>query len=189
MESNRNIDPEFLEIIRLKKLKYYEAATGGAVLGGLLGAILIAGYCLADYPVVAALCSLFDFSAMVLVAYFFSRRYGALRGRYGLSFAQGFGFIILLMFFAGLIYGTVAFFMMSQIAPDYYNAMFQKAIEQWTASETERTEMKAGVRAMMDSPVFIISVSVLSVMLYGLFIGMLTAVFTKRPPETTGSNE
>ena len=182
MALNQDIHPDILEIIRLKKLKYYEAATGGAVLGGALGGTLIIGYWLSDYTITATLCSFFDFFSMVLVAYLFTRRYGLLRDKYGLSFSQGFSFILLLMFFAGLIYGAVAFFMMSQFAPDYYSAMFQKAIEQWTSSETERAEMKEGVYAMMNSPFFIISISVISVMLYGLFIGMLTAVFTKRPP-------
>ena len=163
-----------------------QALAGGLILGIALFVWDWIGYRL-DLPVGSpAMASLVQFGLMIAGIVYFTQRLREQRGpALGLSYGQAFGFVLALMFCAGLVYGAGLYFLHVVIAPDYFGQIVQASLENssYSALFQANPDMERMMFAMLGNPFFYLFVGIFTLMIYGGPIGLIACAFRGRPAD------
>lgn len=183
--SNNNLPPDIQTLIKLSKLKYYQAATSGAVLAVVLS-LLFAVNSMFELPLgVRALLSLLEFTFIILITYKSTKKYARLRGTYGLTFVQSIGYISLMMAFCGIIYGAVMYFMTFEIMPDYYKNM----LETLQLTPEQKEYITTQLQILSDSPMSMVFNFMIVMYIGGLFLGLIISAYTRTDRKNNTNNQ
>lgn len=167
----------------ITQVRNREAATAGLVLGLALSLIVILDYSFALSLKSNSLLSILNFLLISGILYIFTRRYGGLRGKLGMTYGNGYGFILLTMIYAGVIHGALFFIQSNYIDPIYYDKIQeQMIITNPNLTDVQKDSALLLLKGVMKNPVVVIISTILSTLLMGSFIGLIVAVFTKRAP-------
>ncbi|MFI3321020.1 MAG: DUF4199 domain-containing protein [Rikenellaceae bacterium] len=174
-----------MDAIELTKARNREAATGGVVLGVTLYLLVLVDYfsnLSINAGYIVSICNIFIICGLL---YRFAVRYRNIRGvEMGMSYGTVYGFILLVMMFAGMIYGVLYFLQTNVIDPTYYTDLQnQIIINNDTLSDEQKDKMLNAVQEAMSNPFIVIVSSVFSTILTGAFFGLIVSAFIKREPK------
>ncbi len=169
----------------LRATRNKDAATGGFYIGLAMFTMVLVRYFLPSTEVVEGIIGVVEFGGMAWLLYFFTIRYGKKRGDFGMGYASAYGFVIFLMLFAGIIYGSLAFVQTNIIDPEHYTAIQETVIKNNTGFTEEQKELAlmAISSGLMNNPIVVIISHMLSTLLYGAMLGLVIASLAKRPPK------
>jgi hypothetical protein len=171
------------------------AAKNGGIIGIVLMALLIIDWQLKISLHGNTAMSFLQIAILVALLCIFTRRKADSMGDAGMSYGKCLGYIVSMMFFAGIIIGVFQYIMQNYIAIDYYreimdNAMLQSGIDMNSPAFERGMAM---TQKLQRSPVFVTLVTMLTMMFYGGVIGLIASAFLKRNPnifaDTHESNE
>lgn len=164
-----------------KQTLWSGAAKTGLILGVLLIAISALNFLFTDMPGLALLINLIEFVAIIAIVWLSTRRYSMNFSKSeGFSYAQALGYIMVIMSFTGFIAGFGQYFMQVKIAPEYYNTMLDQALE-ITKLDVSKEEV-AQAKELSQNILYLTFSWVVTMVMYGGFMGLIMAVFLKRPP-------
>ncbi|MEG1635634.1 MAG: DUF4199 domain-containing protein, partial [Rikenellaceae bacterium] len=127
--------------------------------------------------------SILNFALIAGLLYYFTKRYGIARGDLGMTYGNGYSFILLTMIFAGIIYGALYFVQSNYIDPAYYkNLQEQVIINNPQLTDVQKDQALQVMSGVMSNPLVVIISTIFSTLLMGAFVGLVVAVFTKRAP-------
>lgn len=164
--------------------------TAGAILGLAYVLQMVAGYLLRDVMggFMGTVLNLLGFGAIVAVLLFFGRRSAGIRDVEGAGYSYGaaFGFSLLVLMLAGVMVGVCQWVLQNVVDPVYYNAIYQKSLESMIAvgkmSDDQQQIMRQSAQ-IMRSVWGMIGASLLSMLLQGGLVALLTAAYVKRPAQ------
>ena len=166
----------------LKKTAWREAATGGLILGLVLVVVAVLEYYLRLDASKSWITGAVNFAAMVGISYGYGRRMADIYGDAGFTYVQGIVFILKIMFFAGILAGLGQFIMQNYVDPEYYREMIEVTLANQGFSDDMVEKTMEGMWAL-ENPVLMIFSGIFGMMVYGGFIGVVVAIFVKRPPK------
>lgn len=167
----------------ISQIRNREAATAGLVLGLTLFLVVILDYFFSFSLSASYVPSILNFLLIAGLLYIFTRRYGALRGKLGMTYGNGYGFILLTMIYAGIIYGALYFVQSNYIDPAYYkNLQEQVIMTNPKLTDAQKDQAIQVLGGLMNNPLVIIISTIFSTLLMGAFVGLIVAVFTKKAP-------
>jgi flagellar biosynthesis protein FliQ len=173
---------------KAKKSFWGEALKGGTIIGLLLVLIefITVGFSLRDAGV-AWITSLLNIAIIAYGSYHLTKRFSAGFVAEGFSYEKGLGFILSMMLFAGVIVGFGNYILQNFVFPDYYAAVYEQAMSMAGQMMGGGIEMEDMTLDMMNSvtrnPIMQVVSGVLSMLLEGIIIGLVVAIFTRRKPD------
>lgn len=171
----------------VEKSFWIDSAKAGCVLGLVLTVLLVISWGLSLDIEAAWFKNILGFFAIVATIYIYGKRRSVLYGDAGFTYGQSISFIITIMLFAGFLYGITCFLMQNHIAPDYYKEA--KDIALMEAGIDLDSEVAEFSMRLMKSLPFFIFLSILNMVIYGLFVGLLVSIFIKRPAKIFSDHE
>ena len=175
-----------------KRSFWADAAKGGTVIGFILFIFLFLSVKFAAGNTPSAAGTILwwlELITFTLAAYSFTKNRAAKYGQAGFTYGQGIGYIAAMMLFAGIIYGLGTYFVINHITPDTYMESLAATAERMSTlfGEQQTEEGMEIAERMLRSPFAMIMNGIFGLIIYGGFIGLFTAAFTKRLP-VTGTN-
>ena len=169
----------------IKAIRNKDAATGGLFIGLALFATVILNYILPYTETIVTITGIVNFAAMSGLLYYFTMQYGKKRGDFGMDYSTAYGFTILTMVFAGVIYGSLYFVQTSIVDPEFYTELQKTMITENTTYTNEYKDLalKTISSGIMSNPAVVIVSTILSTLLYGALLGLVIAALAKRPPK------
>lgn len=164
------------------KFFWNSAARGGAITGAILSLGVVASYMAEDPSMEAWINNIAVFAGFVMYGYFNGRRFSRGWGSEALPFSKAFGFTFSTFLFAGIIYGAVLYLMYNYIDPQYYQQVFQTAINNTELSPQLREQLIAANALNVGNPIVMIFSSLFSMALLGLLPALILAAFMRRGP-------
>lgn len=159
-----------------------EAAGGGLILGGVLAAILALSYGLDLYNKVSWAPGLLNFLAIVWITYARGRKLSVLAGREEpLSFGTVFGFMLLMLVFAGIIYGFGNYILQGLIDPEYFSRIIRDAYVAQGIAPEKAEEAVTEITGVQGNPLAMVFGNVLVLVLTGGLVSLVTAALARRP--------
>ncbi len=176
-----------MEEKEIRKFFWTEASKGGLFLGLALFVISLISYYFDLNFNYSGTVSIVQVVVISWFIYHFGRNVAVRRGdRLGFTYGQAMGFVLAMMLFTGIIFGVGEFFLQSVIDPEYYRDLYEAVLHNSTADE-ELIEKALEARALVDpflkNPLFMVISGVLSMILYGGFVGLIISAFLKRPAD------
>lgn len=167
------------------------AAKDGLIMGLLLCVVLVLGWLFRLEIEHSTVSSLLSFCVIGYCVFTFAKRRAEQYGKEGFTYSQSFGYIMAMALFAGFVLGGGYYLMNNFVAREYYQEIFNIGIEQArTQFEDEGLDDAVNMaRQLMTSPVVVVISSVLNILIYSCFIGIIASVFIKRAPEQEYFNE
>lgn len=177
----------------MKRVFWMEALKGGTIIGlvGVGFSILtttVGDESLGLLKVVNFLSSFVS----ILLAFGLTRKFAAQHSRAeGFSFGRGVGYVVLMMLFAGFIQGFYSavmakFFIGGELLQEIDNLM---AAMQDTLPADQFDLTYSAMRSAVTNPLIITLSSMFSNVLYGAFMGIIIAFFTRRKADIFAEEE
>lgn len=164
-----------------KQTLWSSAAKTGLILGVLLIAVSAFNFLFTELAALALLINVIEFVAIISIVWFSARGYSMnFTKAEGFSYAQALGYIMAIMCFTGFIAGFGQYFMQVKIAPEYYNTMLDQALE-ITKMPVSKEEI-AQAKELSQNILYLTFSWVVTMIMYGGFMGLILAVFLKRQP-------
>jgi hypothetical protein len=132
---------------------------------------------------------LLQFMVICPLIIFTGKRNAVIAGTEGYSYGRAVGFVLALMMFAGIVYGVGRFLMINFIAPEYYGAMNEKAVDAMLLMYSNLPqfdmllEQKDMLLAAFSNPFYLIFGGILELVLKGGFLGLLLCGFLYTKPD------
>lgn len=155
-----------------KKLFLNTASLGGLYMGGILSAGIILAYFLGSSS--AWITNISILLAFVGIAYYMGKKYVSQYNK-SVTFGRALGLIVLMMAFAGIIYGTATFLMYNYFAPEYYQQIFEEAVRVLNLSDVNSQQMMMNYNMYIESPILALVSAVFSMLIYGIFPALVIA--------------
>jgi len=171
----------------LAKISWREAATGGLWLGLALCGVSVLSYLGRMDESLSWMSSLLNFLLLAGFILFYGRRMSAFCGAQGYTFLQSFGFSLKMMMFAGILAGLGQFIMQTYVDPQYYRDLIESALRESGFSQAQ-IDLTMEVAIDQRNPFLMIISGAMSMILYGGLIGLLVALFIRRPSEPPMEN-
>ncbi len=110
-------------------------------------------------------------------------------GPEGYGYGRAVGFVFAMMIFAGIVYGVGRFLMINFIAPEYYAALNEKAIDsifliyRSMPQFDNMLEMRDTMLGWLRNPFYLIFEGVLGLVIKGGFLGLVLCAFVYKKPD------
>lgn len=117
------------------------------------------------------------FVAFIGVAYYMGKRYVAEHREELVGFGKSLGFVVVMMSFAGILYGVTTFIMYNYIAPEYYQEQTASIINK--LGDDLPAETIDIYSAYFNSPILMIFSAVFTMIIYGIFPALIIAALVK----------
>lgn len=174
-------------IIEIKKTFWSDAGKAGAVLGLVMAAFAFAAYALGLGENALRVIGIFNFIAIAVTIYIYGRQRAVKFAGAGatFSFFDSLLYSLAIVLFAGFIFGVGQWIIITWITGDAYRQSIEASITQsrqvlQSMMPQDQIEQSVEmVRALSVNPVFIIISYMMNVLVTGLLIGLLTAVFIR----------
>lgn len=170
----------------LNKMAWKEAATGGLYLGLAYVALYYVGYFVRT-PGIGAAVNAVTFFTIAGFLYAYARKVGMRFSPAAFSFGRSWLFALQMALFAGIMAGLGQFVLANWLDPQGYREQMDMVsammAENGLMSE-EQAELagEAGAR-LMRNPLVTAFSGIFSLLIYGGLIGLIVALFTKRPAD------
>lgn len=167
-----------------KNYFWTEAATGGLILGAGMFLLSFLSYRFRLAPDYSGMMSLIQVAFTAVIMIVFGRRVAAYReDGSGFSYGQSMGFILAMMLFTGIIYGTGEYVLQVRIDPQYFDQLYNDALRDSKANP-EFVEKMINIRQEMSefikNPIIMVISGVISMLFYGGIVGLIASVFIKK---------
>lgn len=155
------------------------ASIGGAFIGLVTGVVEVLQLC-CPFTGLAFI----GFAVQLLLMVYYSRQHSQSCGAKGCSYGQVLGFIVVMMAFAGVLYGAIKAVAVNTFAEEPFRAVLGQSIDllkqMGIYSKSQIKQMEAMMEQMQFNPIFILFTSVMSMVFSSVFYGLVIAAFTRR---------
>lgn len=168
----------------MNKNFWLEALKGGTIIGLVsVGFAILTQTIGEDSTTLLKVVNFLSSFIMIMLAFAFTRKFSAGHSaEVGFSFGRGLGFVVAMMLFAGFIQGLYSaimakFFIGEELLQtvDEVMAQMQDVLPADQFDETYQMMQKS-----VTSPLLLTISSVISNALYGVFLGLIISIFTRR---------
>ncbi len=161
-----------------KKLFWNMASLGGLYMGAVLIAGILINYFLKNESGIITNISIII--AFVGIAFFYGKQYSKAYSIDGdiVTYSRALGFVVMMMVFAGILYGVTTFIMFN-VGKEYYLEVYNNAMVEAGMAQETMDLMNASYEKFISSPILAIFSSIFSMILYGLFPALFIASFVR----------
>lgn len=178
-----------------KKAFYNELLTGGFVVGLLYSIQIFVIYYLNGDQSLGWVFQMYGIAIIAYCQIYFGRRVAAIKDTAGAgySYISALGFSIKIMLLSGFVVGFASWLLQNVIDPQYGQSLMRQAVEQSVAAIPNATDEHLGLARTMAGWVMsvwgLIGISMLSMIINGTLIGLITSAFIKRQPNIFEQND
>lgn len=159
-----------------------DAPKSGAVIGVIVTVMLFLKVWLTGLGGILLIAELL---AVGYCIYYFSRLRSQMYGAWGYTYGQSMSYIMVMMLFAGFIYGIGYYFVVNYIAAGYFSTALDQSLEQMRGAfgGLVTDESIENAFQILRSPLYWIFYGIMAMLIYGGLIGLFVSIFVKRDPE------
>ena len=170
----------------MQKEYWSELLTAALVLGLINAVIMVLGYVFKDggSQVMNWLLNIATFAGIFWVLLQYGKRASRLDKfrKTGFSYGSAFGFSILMLFISGILTGTCQWILQTVIDPKYGEELLRTAINAAEKTGVAVDDQQIAMIKMMTNSIWwIIGASMLSMVMLGGLVALVTSTFVKRP--------
>jgi len=166
-----------------------DAARAGLVLGLVIVAFTFAAHYTGLDDNAPGTVGVFNFIASAATIYIYGRHRAVRRGEAGFTFGESLRYSLAIMLFAGFVVGVGQWILFTWVTPETYAQAIEVSIARTRElfNSLPQEQIDQGIEAarrISTSPIFIIFTYILNMLINGLLIGLVAALFIRTERET-----
>ncbi len=165
----------FQPIIEPMKNSFWREAARGGVIVGIVAVVTVAAKTWLPSAFIAF--SLVELFVVAYCIYAFGRRRTTQVGEQ--TYGQCMKFVLATMLMAGLIYGVGYYFLVNQVAVDFYTQAFERTFDQMDSALKQMVD-KDYMYRVMANPLYWLFYGVLAMLIYGGLVGLFVVSFIRK---------